>query len=424
MRSARSEQIRTRLLLKKQIAPLFDPGISVTAQRTELDKSGNRVAPLPGQRVEPISAGGVPGEWVRVGTQVDTRRILFYVHGGAFIAGSCLSSRSVAARLAETSELPVLSLNYRLAPEYPFPAALEDVIAAYRWLLASGVQPHEIAMVGDSSGGNLLMATLLSLRDVGDPLPATAVLLSPWVDLTESSASRSMLAEADPYLTPQFMQVAARHYLGQIDPYTSPASPLYGDLADLPPILIQVGTDEIFLDDSTGLAQRIHEAGGDITLEIWEGMWHVWQYFAALIPEGQQSFDQIGAFLHTQFERASQAQQGVKPTESDYFQQLQQKVKQLRLRHIEPGMADVLELPPKLRDIFYWLMRQGEVELTQIAAHLQQDEATTRTLLTNLVVRGFVWEEVDEQGSPPRYRVRMAARRARQIADELRHSLK
>ena len=423
MASPRSVQIRTRLELKKQIAPLFDPSISVTTQRAELDKSGSRTVPLPGQQVEPVSAGGVPGEWVKVGTQAGTCQVLLYVHGGAFIAGSCLSSRSVAARLAETSELPVLTLNYRLAPEHPFPAAMEDAIAAYRWLLANGVQPHEMAMVGDSSGGNLVLATLLSLRDVGDPLPAAVVLLSPWVDLTESSASRSTHAEADPYLTPQFMQVAARCYLGEIDPQTSPASPLCGDLTSLPPLLIQVGTDEIFLDDSLQLAERVQAAGGSVTLEIWEGMWHVWHYFATLIPEGQQSFDQIGEFIRTQLDRANQAHRGSELTESDYFQQLQQRVKQLRRRYIEPSMADVLELPQKLRDMFHWLMQQGEVELAQVAAHLNRDAVTTRTLLTNLVVRGFVQEREDEDEGQLHYRVRMRARRGRQVSDDLRQSL-
>jgi hypothetical protein len=296
---------------------------------------------------------------------------------------------------------------------------MEDVIAAYRWLLVTGRQPHEIAMVGDSSGGNLVLATLLTLRDLGDPLPAAAVLLSPWVDLTETCPSRSTQAEADPYLTPQFMRVAASRYLGKTDPRTSPASPLYGDLSGLPPLLIQVGSDEIFLDDSLRLAQRVQEAGGVVTLEIWEGMWHVWHYFAALIPEGQQSFDQIGEFLHAQFDLASQSRRGVEPTESDYFQRLQQKVQQLRRRHRDPTMADVLALPRKLQDIFQWLLRHGEAELTQVAAHLNQDEITTRTLLTNLVVRGFVSERTVEDEGQSYYQVRMGTRRRRESLDAL-----
>ena len=419
MASPRSEQIRARLFLKKQIAPLFDPSISVTALRVELDKSGHRAVPLPGQHSELVSVGGVPGEWIRVGPQLDTQRVLFYIHGGAFIAGSCLSSRSIAARLAEASNLPVLSLNYRLAPEHPFPAAIEDASTAYRWLLESGVQPSEIAVVGDSAGGNLVLATLFTLRDVGDPLPSAVVLLSPWVDLTETSASRSTLAGADPYLIPQFMQAAARRYLGEIDPKTSPASPLYGDMADLPPLLIQVGSDDIFLDDSLRLAERVHAAGGTVGLEIWEGMWHVWHYFASLIPEGQQSFDQIGEFVCAQLERAQQAHQSIEPSESDDFQQLRQKVKQLRRRYIEPTLTDVLDLPRKLQDVFIWLMRQGEAELAQVAAHLKQDEVTTRTLLTNLVVRDFVQEREGEGEAQLHYRVRMGKRRARHISDDL-----
>jgi acetyl esterase/lipase len=423
MASPRSAQIRARLELKKRIAPLFDPSISLVTQRAELDTAGNRVKPLPGQRVEPISAGDVSAEWVRVGTQTGTRQVLLYVHGGGFVAGSCLSSRSVAARLAEACELPVLTLNYRLAPEHPFPAAIEDVTAAYHWLLTSGTQPYEVAMVGDSAGGNLVLATLLTRRDLGEPLPAAVVLLSPWVDLAATGASFLGQAEADPYLTPRFMQAAARRYLGTVDPQTSPASPLYGDLGGLPPLLIQVGTDEIFLDDSLRLAQRIHTAGGTVALEIWEGMWHVWHYFAALIPEGQQSFDQIGAFVRTHLDRARGAQRASEASERDYFQQLQQRIKQLRRRYIEPTMADVLELPSKLQDMFHWLMRQGDAELAQVAAHFNQDEVTTRTQLSNLVVRGFVQEWVMEDEGQPHYRVRMRARRGRQISDDLSHSL-
>jgi epsilon-lactone hydrolase len=423
MASPRSAQIRARLEHKKRIAPLFDPSISLATQRAELDKSGKRAVPLPGQQIEPISAGGIPGEWVKVGAQTSSRQVLLYIHGGAFVAGSCLSSRSVAARLADASELPVLALDYRLAPEHSFPAAVEDVIVAYRWLLASGMQAHEIALAGDSSGGNLALAALLSLRDVGESLPAAVVLLSPWIDLTETSASRSTHAEADPYLTPQFMRVAAKHYLGAINPRTSPASPLFGDLAGLPPVLIQVGTDEIFLDDSLLLAQRMREVGGAVTLEIWEGMWHVWHYFAALIPEGQQSFDQIGKFVRTQLDQAREAQRAREPTESDYFQQLQQRAIQLRRRYIEPSMADVLELPRKLRDLFHWLVQQGEAELAQVAAHLNQDVVTTRTQLSNLIVRGFVQEREGEDEGLLHYRVRMRARRGRLVSDELKQSL-
>jgi hypothetical protein len=157
-------------------------------------------------------------------------------------------------------------------------------------------------------------------------------------------------------------------------------------------------------------------------MEIWEGMWHVWHYFAALIPEGQQSFDQIGEFVHTQLDRASQMR-GREPIESDYFQELEQRVKQLRRRYMEPTMADVLELPSKLQDMFHWLMRQGDAELAQVAAHFNQDEVTTRTQLSNLVVRGFVQEWEGEDEGQLHYRVRMRARRGRQVSDDLRQSL-
>ena len=161
-----------------------------------------------------------------------------------------------------------------------------------------------------------------------------------------------------------------------------------------------------------------------MTLEIWEGMWHVWHYFAALIPEGQQSFDQIGEFIRTQLDQARVVQRGREATESDYFQQLQQRAKQLRRRYIEPSMADVLELPWKLRDLFHWLMQQGEAELKQVAAHLNQDVVTTRTQLSNLIVRGFVQEREGEDEGQLHYRVRMRARRGRLVSDDLSQNLR
>ena len=315
----RSESLRLRLFKKKQRTPLFDPTIPLSIQRASLDTSGSRVPLAADQRIEPVLAGNVSGEWIKSRSNTGKEAVVLYVHGGAFVTGSCLSSRCMSVNLAKATKLPVLSINYRLAPEHPFPAALEDVIAAYRWLLASGIRPQELIMVGDSAGGNLVLAALLSLRDAGDLLPAATILLSPWIDLAATGRSFLALADADPYLTPPFMQRAARQYLGKVPPTLPLASPLYGDLRDLPPMFIQVGSDEILLDDSIRLAQRVNEVGGVVHLEVWQRMWHVWHYFVGAIPQGECSFAQINAFIHAVIEQNSQTYQLLGQVGSDSF---------------------------------------------------------------------------------------------------------
>jgi acetyl esterase/lipase len=313
-----SQIVRARLLRKKRSTPLFDPGIPVSAQRLALDNAGHNFQPLPGQHIKQVKAGGVSAEWITVHTHASSRQVVLYLHGGAFITGSCLSSRPLATKLAESSGLPVLSINYRLAPEYAFPAQIEDATAAYHWLLASGIQAQDIVMAGDSAGGNLVLASLLTLRDAGDPLPTAVALLSPWVDLAATGSSFRTLADADPYLVPHCLEEAARRYLGKVDARTPLASPLYGDLRGLPPALIQVGSDEILLDDAVRLAQRLHASGGRADLEIWQGMWHVWHYFAAQIPEGQLACDRIGYFLHSMFGQGDLARQEGETTAGEH----------------------------------------------------------------------------------------------------------
>lgn len=349
--NSNSERIRLRLFMKKRQTPLFDPTIPLPIQRAALDTSGGKVVLAPDQYIEPVLAGNVSGEWIKSKVSTGQEPVLLYLHGGAFIVGSCLSSRCMSVHLAKASGLPVLSINYRLAPEHPFPASIEDAIAAYRWLLASGVRPQELVMVGDSAGGNLVLATLLSLRDAGDPLPAAAVLLSPWMDLAATGRSFLMLADTDPYLIPPFMQVAARHYLGKVDPTTPLASPLYGNLHGLPPMLIQVGSDEILLDDSIRLAQRISEAGGVVNLEVWQKMWHVWHYFVGMVPQGRYSFDQISAFIRAVIEQSSKTHQLSDRIGSDSFHLLRQQTQQLHNKTNELTLIDPLRARRHRNDI-------------------------------------------------------------------------
>ena len=271
------------------------PG-DIEQSRAALDALLSRYLLPEGTTVESTIAGGVPAEWVSAG-QVDPDRVVLYLHGGAYTRGSFLSHRPLAARLSSASRARVLVIAYRLAPEHTFPAPVEDASAAYRWLIHNGIRADRLVIAGDSAGGGLAVATLFALRESGDPLPAGAVLLSPWTDLTGTAASVRTLADADPWLNAERLTLVAGLYLGGADPRNPLASPLYGDLQGLPPLLIQVGTDEILLDDSTALAERAEAAGVEVTLEVWENMWHVFQGFAAEIPEGQEAIGRIGAFV-------------------------------------------------------------------------------------------------------------------------------
>jgi monoterpene epsilon-lactone hydrolase len=191
-----------------------------------------------------------------------------------------------------------LLIEYRLAPEHPFPAAVEDSVAAYRWLLKEGFDPARIAVAGDSAGGGLTVATMVKLRDENEPLPAAAVCLSPWVDMEGIGESMKTRAEVDPIVERGPLLEMAEAYLGGADPRTPLAAPLYADLKGLPPMLIQVGTAEVLLDDSTRLAEEAKKAGVDVTLEPWEDMIHIWQFFASMVPEGRDAVDRIASFIH------------------------------------------------------------------------------------------------------------------------------
>ncbi len=220
-----------------------------------------------------------------------------YLHGGAYQLGSPATLRHLVAMLAAAAQAQALSVDYRLAPEHPFPAAVDDAVAAYRWLLAAGRDPASVAIAGDSAGGGLTLATLVALRDAGDPLPAAAVAISPWTDLALTGESLRTRAGADVMVKPAGMPESAALYLTGTDPRHPYASPLYADLRALPPLLIQVGDAEVILDDSTRFAARARTAGVDVTLEIWDEMPHVFQAFAGLLPEADQAVARIGSWL-------------------------------------------------------------------------------------------------------------------------------
>jgi acetyl esterase/lipase len=224
-------------------------------------------------------------------------RVIYYLHGGGYVMGSINTHREMISRLSRAARARALAIDYRLAPENPFPAAVGDSTGAYRWLISTGVDRARLVIAGDSAGGGLTVATLVALRDAGDPLPAAAVCLSPWVDLEGLGESMTTRAEMDPMVQREDILELAEAYLGDTHPRTPLAAPLYADLRGLPPLLIQVGTAELLLDDSTRLAERARSAGVDVILEPWDDMFHMWHFFAAMLPEGQQAIDRIGEFI-------------------------------------------------------------------------------------------------------------------------------
>ncbi len=250
---------------------------------------------------QPVGAGGVTAEWI-YGPDANEDRVLVYLHGGGYIIGSMRTHRVPLSLLSKASGARVLGLDYRLAPEHPFPAALEDSIAAYRWLLFNGIKHTNIVIGGDSAGGGLAAATLVALRYAGEPIPAAGILHSGWTDLTNSGGTFITKAEEDPIIDRDMVDNMAMAYLGDKDRKTPLASPFHADLRGLPPLLMQVGTAEVLLDDSLGFAERAKAAGVDVTLEVWDDVPHVWQMFAPILPEAQQAIDHCGEFIRKHVE--------------------------------------------------------------------------------------------------------------------------
>jgi|CXWL01.1.fsa_nt_gi acetyl esterase/lipase len=249
-------------------------------------------------RAETASAAGVPVEWI-VPLGPRPERTLLFFHGGGYASGSLATHRALVARLARAVPARALQVAYRLAPEHPFPAALEDALAAYRWLLGQGHDPATLALGGDSAGGGLALALLCALRDAGEALPAVFFALSPWTDLTHTGESIVSRAELDPLFSRDSLELMAGLYAGDHPRRHPGISPLFADLRGLPPTLLQVGTAEILHDDSSRLARRLERAGVEVTLEVWDGMFHGWQLFASLLPEGDQAITRLAELLRT-----------------------------------------------------------------------------------------------------------------------------
>jgi monoterpene epsilon-lactone hydrolase len=250
----------------------------------------------PSVRFEPTNSGGRDSEWASA-PGIDPSYSILYLHGGGYVVGSINTGRAFAARLSKATDARVLTIDYRLAPEHPFPAAVEDAVSAYRWMLEQKISAAKIALTGDSAGGGLVLAALVAIRDATLPMPAAGICLSPWVDLEGLGASMTAKASVDPMLRKAELLEIAKLYLNGQDPHAPLAAPLYADLSGLPPLLIQVGTAETLLDDSIRIAERARKAGVEVKVDIWENMIHVFQMFAHVLDEGRQAIDQIGEFI-------------------------------------------------------------------------------------------------------------------------------
>lgn len=275
---------------------------SIEEQRAGFESTLALLPEVDGGRVEalgPDGAGGVAAEWTRLESG-EPAGTLLYLHGGGYFQGSPVTHRRLVAALCVAGGVQCLSVEYRLAPENPFPAAVEDALAAYRWLispLGGDEDPERVIVAGDSAGGGLSAALLVALRDAGDPLPAGAYLISPWTDLAGTGESMQTRAEADPFIDPAQSPNAAARYAGDTELTHPLMSPLYADLTGLPPLLIHVGDAEVLLDDSTRLAQNAIVAGVPVDLQIWDGAFHVFQMLVGMLPEADEAIAQAGAWM-------------------------------------------------------------------------------------------------------------------------------
>lgn len=274
--------------------------ITIAMRRAGMEKTAFAVAE--DIKIEKLTVAGRDAEWITAPGIKDGYAIL-YLHGGGYVMGSIITHRSLAGEISRSAKAAVLLVDYRLAPENPFPAAVEDGVACYKWLLAQGYAPGKTAIAGDSAGGGLTAATLVALRDQKSPMPAAGVLISPWTDLTCANPSYKTRAAADPMVGGDGLSDMTNAYLKGADAKHPHASPYFADLTGLPPLLIHVGDAEVLLDDSIKLHEKAKTCGVDSTLEVWDQMIHVWHVFHPMLDEGKQAIDRIGEYLSAKWRK-------------------------------------------------------------------------------------------------------------------------
>jgi monoterpene epsilon-lactone hydrolase len=289
----RMPSIQAKVLHKiLQLQPFNWAKGSITEQRSRQEKT-TRFFKIPKDFIiNKQSINGIQAEFIDV--ESSKKGVILYLHGGAYAVGSVKVHREFLTRLVKACQIKVLAIDYRLAPEHPFPAALEDSLAAYNWLISEGYDPLTIVIAGDSAGGGLAIATLLALREHQTPLPSCAVCLSPWLNLTPTGQKKNN--NNDPILNPEILGVFSHYYAGLSDAANPLISPLFADLKGLPPILIQAGTNEILIDEIQQFYEKAQQANIQITIDRWPGLFHVFQIIP-IIPETQRSLDNIAKFI-------------------------------------------------------------------------------------------------------------------------------
>ncbi|MEN8211818.1 MAG: alpha/beta hydrolase, partial [Thermodesulfobacteriota bacterium] len=285
--SAILRQLRSR--------PSFD-SIGIEKYRNLLEKSALAFIPDKSVKTEPLYIKGIEAQWLQP-LYHHEKHIIMYVHGGGYIAGSIKSHRDLASRIAIASMAKVLIFNYRLAPEHPFPAGLEDVKTTYRWLTKIYKNGYKISIVADSAGAGLSLGLLSLLLKSRKSLPVCTVLISPWIDLECKNSSLIENTKKDPLLNHSALKRTARLYTDHDDLSNSLISPVNSDFSGICPILIQTGENEVLIDDSKILAQKLEQANAAVQLDIWKNMFHVWHYFAKYLPEGREAINEIGSFI-------------------------------------------------------------------------------------------------------------------------------
>ena len=293
MLSEQGQNIKNWLIHNLKNVP---PATTVLEARERLEMLAGEGLPE-GIEIQSVAENGVKGEWIKSGSVVDSK-VVVYFHGGGFIMGSLKSSRGLAILLSQVTQCPVFSVDYRLAPENPFPAALDDAVAVYYWLENKGFLAENLAFVGDSAGSGLALSAISVLKNNHRKLPGVVGLITPWLDLLGTGQSRKTKQDSDPWYNPDSIELqAGRIYAGENDLGNPLISPFYADITGFPPILIQAAGEDTLVDDSLQFYEKWKGTGVEITLEYWEEMWHVWHHFAGQLPEAQEALSQLGQFI-------------------------------------------------------------------------------------------------------------------------------
>lgn len=271
-------------------------GLTLEERRARMEEIGERFPAPAAAKVEPVTFAGQPAEWV-YDPGADEGRVMLYVHGGGYVQGSLATHRNMVYEIAKAIGGRVLNLDYRMAPEHPFPAAVDDTVGAWRELLATGIDPKKASFGGDSAGGGLVVAALMAARDAGLALPGCGCCISPWTDLVGTGQTMVTKAAADPMVGRAALEFFADLYANGQDKALPLMSPIHGDLKGLPPLLIQVGTAETLLDDSRRLAARARFARVPVDYVEWAGMPHIWHIFAPLLQQSRDAIQELGAYV-------------------------------------------------------------------------------------------------------------------------------